>query len=112
VAGSKAAAIVDVKFIFPYILKPFGSLGAIWLLNSSLAFEASTDPVDTSAQAALAPQGSRRNRVIQISWQSEISVSSHCAVELWSWTALISCQVCIPVDRKIVRSTWIDMYLD
>jgi hypothetical protein len=29
--------------------------GATWLLKPSLAFDASTDPVDTSAQAALAP---------------------------------------------------------
>jgi hypothetical protein len=30
--------------------------GAIWLLKPCLAFEASMDPVDTSAQAALAQQ--------------------------------------------------------
>jgi hypothetical protein len=29
--------------------------GAMWLLKPSLAFEASTGPVDTSAQVALAP---------------------------------------------------------
>jgi hypothetical protein len=29
--------------------------GAMWLLKPRLAFEAFTDPVDTSAQAALAP---------------------------------------------------------
>jgi hypothetical protein len=35
---------------------PFRTIpGAIWLLKPSLAFEASTDSVDTSAQAALAP---------------------------------------------------------
>jgi hypothetical protein len=34
---------------------PHGTLAAIWHLNPSLAFQASTDPVDTSAQAALAP---------------------------------------------------------
>jgi hypothetical protein len=34
----------------------FGTLEAIWLLNPILAFEASLDPADTSAQAALAPQ--------------------------------------------------------
>jgi hypothetical protein len=37
-------------------LEPFDSLGKTRLQNPSLAFEASTDPVDTLPQAALAPQ--------------------------------------------------------
>jgi hypothetical protein len=36
-------------YILPYVPE------AVWLLKPRLAFEASTDPVYTSAQAALAP---------------------------------------------------------
>jgi hypothetical protein len=34
---------------------PNGTLGAMWLLNPTLAFEDSTDPVDTSAQCPCTP---------------------------------------------------------
>jgi hypothetical protein len=53
--GIHLSTNVLLSFLFHTSLEPFGSLRGIWLLNHSLPFEATTDPVDTSAQAALAP---------------------------------------------------------
>jgi hypothetical protein len=81
--------------------------GAIWLLQKpSLAFEASTDPVGTSAQLPLHPTKprSRWNLLIQLTWQCDMSFCSLGVVQLRNWRELYSCQFCIiSVEITIVR---------
>jgi hypothetical protein len=55
-----------MMIILPYN-KCIHTSGAIWLLKPALAVGASTDPVDTSAQAALAPHQTT-DLLIQRSW--------------------------------------------
>jgi hypothetical protein len=59
----------------PIHILPYGP-EAIWLLKASLGFEDSTDPVDTSAQAALAPHQTTEQKKSADNFHGNVTCSS------------------------------------
>jgi hypothetical protein len=56
-------SIVCTGFVLFRMYKaPYGTWNSIWSLGPFLAFKASTDPVDTSTQAAFAPNQTEQEK--------------------------------------------------
>jgi hypothetical protein len=59
---------------------------AIWPLKPSLTFEASTDPVDTSAQAALAPHQTKEHKESGYNLATTFMAMRHVLLFTLSWS--------------------------